>query len=110
MAHRPAKLGRFPLILRNKESRNVRPGELLMDFDNSELYIVNPATGEKISISQNIFNILVNQKIQNTKIKVIDMTKIGANVDNYPPVDLRVTNGMYFKVLNKSEYKESENN
>lgn len=69
------ELGSYPLTLRDYEVNNSRPGELLLDYTNFELYYINRNTGERISMAKDIYQRILRAKVQNTNIIRYDNTE-----------------------------------
>ena len=69
------ELGSYPLTLRDYEVNNPRPGELLLDYTNFELYYINRNTGERVSMAQDIYQRILNARMQNTNIVRYDNTE-----------------------------------
>lgn len=105
MPHVPKPLGSFPLVLRDYRIANPRKGELLLNYNDYELYYCN-MNGNVISMAQEIYDKILSSKLQNTYIYIADADKqnpIPQSNEVWPRVDDRMYNGLYFVV--RSRYK-----
>lgn len=98
MPQRPSK-GRFPISLRDYRVADPAIHELLMNYDNGELYVVQ-GDGTLISISEDIFWYIVASKIQNADIIIVDAPDKDVVT---PPVEERKYNGWYFCVTKRRD-------
>jgi len=88
----PNPLGRCPLVLRDSNIDNYKNGELLIDYDKYDIYYINYQTGEKVSITRDIYNKIVDAIAQNTKFIVQE--------NEIDPLERKV-NKFYFMIKNK---------
>ena len=110
MPHLPG-LGSFPLILRDYMVPDPRKGELLLNYENNELYFVRKSTGEVISIARNIYDKILATKIKNNRIVVYDADKLNPQPGRdeiVPAVKDREYNAFYFIVAGRRTYVPGE--
>ena len=70
-------VSKFPLILRDVNLvTDFQPGEILMDYNNNELYYMNPKTLECESLSREIYNKILAANAENTLILLYNRDKI----------------------------------
>ncbi|MBR1987803.1 MAG: hypothetical protein IKA36_02060 [Clostridia bacterium] len=101
MPHLPESLGRYPLVLRSFDVKDLKIGEILMDYNNYELHYVRRDTGELISVARDIFNYIMALRTQNTFVDVIDADTLDTPVSKetvYPAISDRRYNHMYFVI------------
>lgn len=97
MAHKPPELGTFPAILRDYDDPKSVPKELLMNYSDNGLYLKTPE-GEVISIAKDIYDKIIDSKIQNSAIHVTD----NPDLEVLPPISQRQYNHWYYSVKKSS--------
>lgn len=113
MPHKPKQLGSFPLVLRDYKVPNPIRGELLMDYNNNEMYFVKKSTGNVTSVARDIYDKIMASKIQNNKIHTFDYDKVTPHPDKndiVPPVRDRQYNGIYFLIIGRRDYGSDTKN
>lgn len=73
--HIPSPLGSYPLTLRDFNVTNPRDGELLLDYENSDLYYINRSTHEKVRMADEIYRRILEAKLQNAKFIIYNKDK-----------------------------------
>lgn len=94
MPQRPPKLGTFPVSLRDYQIENPVIHEMLMNYDDGDLYVVNDK-GELISLSKDIFMYIVSSRIQN--INLVSVSAPDKSIPS-PPINERKYNWWYLCV------------
>lgn len=109
--HVPNPLGGIPLILRDVDTKNPRNGELLLDYENADLYYVNRKTGVKSKLADYIYKKIVESKLENSTIEIVHSDSPGAEVEDpeIPDVANRAMNTWYFNIIKRAEIEEDEN-
>lgn len=74
--HIPNPLGSYPLSLREHDIANPRVGELMLNYENYDLYYNHPTDG-LVSISRMIYKRIIAAKLENTYIQI-------THSDDYP--------------------------
>lgn len=73
--HIPSPLGSYPLTLRDYNVSNPRDGELLLDYENSDLYYINRADHTKVRMADEIYRRIIEAKLQNAKFIIYNKDK-----------------------------------
>ena len=66
--HKPNPYGTYPLVLRNYNTAQPRPGELLFDYNNNDIYVCNRLTGKVIPLAKLIYETSKAAMLENTRI------------------------------------------
>lgn len=103
--HVPNPLGGVPLVLRDVDTKNLRRGELLLDYTNSDLYFVDKETGQKERLADSIYKSIVDAKVENSKI-LITCSDSGPETAT-PAIEDRKMNQWFMNII-KREEKEKE--
>lgn len=99
--------GSFPLTLRDYLVKSPRKGELLLNYQNNELYFVRISTGEVVSVAKTIYNKILSSKIKNSKLIVFDADKLvpqPGKDEIVPPKIARDYNAMYLVIKGRRKY------
>lgn len=105
MPHVPDPLGSYPMVLRDYMVPNARKGELLLNYENYDLYYVNYQTGVKISMAQDIYDRIMMAKLQNTYFNLCDADKedpVPGRNEIWPPVAERKYNQFYYVIRSRA--------
>lgn len=113
MPHLPEKLGSFPLTFREYDVPDPKRGELLLNYDNNELYMVRKSDGQIISVARDIYNKILESRIQNNTVYIIDadkMSPVPGKDELVPPISEREYNGFYYIITGRRQYAPESNN
>lgn len=66
--HKPIPYGTYPLVLRNYNTGNPIPGELLFDFNSYDLYVCNRLNKKVVPIAKMIYEKSKAVMLDNTNI------------------------------------------
>lgn len=91
-------LSHFPISLRDRRVPDPRPRELLIDYENGDLFVVTDE-GELKSLSKDIFDSIVSSKLGNITLNVVDSSDNPMSTD--PPLTDRAYNSWYFIITKK---------
>ena len=107
--HKSDPLGGIPLILRDSDTPNPRKGELLCDYENDDLVYVNKQSGEKKSITEDIIETIIDEKIGESTINITkNSDDIEGDEDIIPSIEDRKMNHWFFNILERSERPEDD--
>jgi hypothetical protein len=73
--HIPSLFGSYPLTLRDYNVSTPRDGELLLDYENSDLYYINRANHKRVRMADDIYRRILEAKLQNAKFIIYDKDK-----------------------------------
>lgn len=106
MPHVPNPLGSFPMVLRDVDTvENPRRGELLLDYTNYELYYVRYNTGEIVSMSRDIYERILDARLQNNQFVIADadkQTPVPGEDESWPYIPGRRFNAFFYVVRSRS--------
>nr|DAM95887.1 MAG TPA: hypothetical protein [Caudoviricetes sp.] len=106
-------VSKFPLILRDVNLvTDFQPGEILMDYNNNELYYMNPKTLECESLSREIYNKILAANAENTLILLYNRDKIlpkPPKDEILPKLNDRIYNAFYLSINKREEFIFNEN-
>ena len=102
--HVPNPLGGVPLILRDVDTKNLRKGELLLDYTSSDLYFVDKETGQKERLADSIYKSIVDAKVENSKILIT--CSDGGSEAATPAIEDRKMNQWFVNIVKREEQKE----
>lgn len=107
--HVPNPLGGIPLILRDTNTKNPRDGELLLDYNNADLYYVNKRTGLKSKLADSIYKKIIASKLENSTIEIVHSDSPEVEVEDpiIPDVTDRAMNTWYMNIIKREEIEEA---
>lgn len=111
--HLPNPLGSYPMVLRDYKTHNPIKGELLLDYTKYDLYYCSRTTGKLESVTNGVYNTVIEQKTIATPTVVKDLTidtDYRARNDEYvyPERKDRVYNSINFFTYKKINGIKSE--
>jgi hypothetical protein len=90
---------------------NPKRGELLLNYDNNELFFVRKSNGEIVSIARSIYDKIMSTRIKNNKVEVFSADTLDPRPGKYdivPPLNERIYNAFYFIVTGRRTYIPAE--
>lgn len=94
--HRPNPFGKYPLVLRDKNTILKRPGELLYDYNEDQIYYVDKHSSEMNNIAKLIYDKIIKAKLENTKIESVkESNQVPGDEDIVPDIQNRKFNTWY---------------
>lgn len=107
MPHKPEEFGRFPLIARRRDTQKPIRAELLLDYENLQLYFCNKKTGTVDTVAKDIFNKIVETRVTNSSVQTVDADKMDPPMIKETDIPLsinrRVNNRFYYIIKKRLE-------
>lgn len=78
---------------------------MLLDYLNYNLYYCNKETGEIVSVAEDIYQRILDAKMQNTRVHIMDADKQDPKPETaeiWPPKSEREYNNIYYIVKSRS--------
>ena len=107
--HVPNPLGKIALTLRDSDIANPRPGELLLDYTNLDLIVTDKETQTKKKLAESIYKQIVDAKVENTKINIVQDGTSVEDVPTIPEVKDRKMNNWYMSITSAVVKDPNEN-
>ena len=99
--HIPNPLGSYALILRDESVSNPRRGELLLDYENYDIYYINKDSAEKMNLAKIIYDKIIAAKLQNTHLQICKDPEISGEEPDLPEIVDRDPNTFYYTILSR---------
>lgn len=98
---KPIPLGRYPLVLRDSDIIDTKYGELLLEYSTDSLYYIDRHDGKKINIAKMIYDKIILDKLENSKIDIVKSNDdISSDVPVIPDISERKFNTWYMNTYN----------
>lgn len=101
--HVPNPLGRYTLVLRDKDAKSPRNYELMFDYNSNDLYFIKDNASQKMAKS--IFDKIVRSKLENTFINIYTNDETDPSTIIPEPVNRKINN-WYMNIQSASEQTE----